>query len=43
MPFYHAKGHLLHRKRAPFANLFVTFWICDGYKVKNESFSLILQ
>ena len=32
MPFYHAKGHLLHGKRASFRNGFVMYWMSDGYK-----------
>ena len=37
MPFYHAKGHVLQRKRAPFTTLFVTFCIPKGYKPENNT------
>ena len=37
MPFYHAKGHLLQRKRASFTTLFITSCIPKGYKPPNNT------
>ena len=37
MPFYHAKEHLLQRKRASFATLFITSCIPKGYKPENNT------
>ena len=37
MPFYHAKEHLLQRKRASFTTLFITSCIPKGYKPKNNT------
>ena len=37
MPFYHAKEHLLQRKRASFTTLFITSCIPKGYKSKNNT------
>ena len=39
VPFYHAKGRLLHRKRAPFATPSVSLWITRGYKGENKTIS----
>ncbi|KGF29287.1 hypothetical protein HMPREF2132_02430 [Prevotella histicola JCM 15637 = DNF00424] len=37
MPFYHAKEHLLQRKRASFTTLFITSCIPKGYKPQNNT------
>ena len=37
MPFYHAKEHLLQRKRASFTTLFITSCIPEGYKPENNT------
>ena len=37
MPFYHAKEHLLQRKRASFTTLFITSCIPKGYKPENNT------
>ncbi len=37
MPFYHAKEHLLQRKRASFTTLFITSCIPKGYKPEKNT------
>jgi len=38
--FYHVKGRLLHRKRAPFTTPSVSLWMTRGYKGENKRLSL---
>ena len=37
MPFYHAKEHLLQRKRASFTTLFISCCIPKGYKPEKNT------
>ena len=43
MPFYHAKEHLLQRKRASFTTCFVIIRYSVSYKPTNRTFSFKKQ